>query len=423
MTRRGGGAPAGALAAGLGIAASWLAIRYLPAPFLWIFPGWFVLFMGFSIVGKSRALRLVFLNLALFTLIFVVAEAVYTVKAGPGPGGEDDPPKTSDDRVRTETTGGARSAGRRRRYADTHEILGFAPYPDNQIRRRKYDGEALLYDAVYTIDSDGLRIAPPHREDSRECVLFFGGSYTFGEGVADDETLPYALGLKTEGRYRIYNFGFHGYGPHQMLVALEQGLVESIVECRPKYVVYQAIRPHIRRAAGLRAHDRHGPRYCMGEDGNVFYDGRFDDEESAAPPIRRSAAYRLLSRSYAFKELHRGTVIHSEQIDLLAGIVDAARRFVETRWPGSEFHVVLWNERFQIKSARLERALEGKRLRIHRMSDILPGYFGDRSRYWLHELDQHPNPLAHGLVAEYLADEVLDRPHAVPGRGERQRNG
>ena len=77
----------------------------------------------------------------------------------------------------------------------------------------------------YTIGPNGLRVSPPYEEVADvPCALFFGGSFTFGTGVEDDEALPYVAGILSEGKYRVYNFGYRGYGPHQMLAALESGL-------------------------------------------------------------------------------------------------------------------------------------------------------------------------------------------------------
>ena len=51
----------------------------------------------------------------------------------------------------------------------------------------------------------------------------------FGAGLNDTEAMPYQVGLKTNGDYRIYNFGVNAYGPHHMLSALEHGYVENIL--------------------------------------------------------------------------------------------------------------------------------------------------------------------------------------------------
>jgi hypothetical protein len=42
--------------------------------------------------------------------------------------------------------------------------------------------EGLLFDVTYTIDSSGLRVAPPYRKDDLAgTILFLGCSFTFGD--------------------------------------------------------------------------------------------------------------------------------------------------------------------------------------------------------------------------------------------------
>ena len=65
-----------------------------------------------------------------------------------------------------------------------------------------------------SVDKRGLRVEPPLAPSHGDrCVLFFGCSYTFGEGVNDTETLPYRTGVLAEGLLRMINFGLHSYGP------------------------------------------------------------------------------------------------------------------------------------------------------------------------------------------------------------------
>jgi hypothetical protein len=126
-----------------------------------------------------------------------------------------------------------------------------------------------LYDTFYTVGSNGLRIpstSTNSHDPSPECVLFFGDSFTFGQGLADHETLPLRVHEKSAQRYRTYNFGVNGDGAHQMLSALQHGLVKDTVQCEAtqmSHVFYQAITDHIRRSAGRSWFEKRGPRYVL----------------------------------------------------------------------------------------------------------------------------------------------------------------
>lgn len=409
-----------------GIALSWIAIAYLPVPFIWVFGGWFAFFVAVARSSTRTVPRIIGINLAAVLGAFLVAEGFFLATAEPW--AEADATSqaarlAAEESIREmqaeiEAQRGLPASQRRYQEYDLatvsiHEHLGYAPEPRTRVNGRRARGGEIFYDVIYTIDADGLRVAPPHvASDDPECLLFFGGSFTFGEGVADHEAMPYQVGIRTGGRYQVYNFGFRGYGPHQMLAALERGLVDQVLRCRPRHIFYQAIRAHIKRASGVRTKllDSHSPRYRLPPTGELFYDGRFNEEsqDAEASMIRRSAVYPWISKSYLLAEVHAATILQSERIDLLVAIVDAAREISETCWPGSEFHVILWDDRFELKGKLLESALEEKQFRIHRISAILPGYPGDRDRYRIHpDHERHPTAAAHALIAGYLAREML----------------
>jgi hypothetical protein len=76
------------------------------------------------------------------------------------------------------------------------------------IKKKKSDGTPI-YDVSYQLNELGLRDTP-HNGDKFP-VFFFGDSFTFGEGVDDDDTLP-AQFAKATGR-KVLNFALHGWAP------------------------------------------------------------------------------------------------------------------------------------------------------------------------------------------------------------------
>lgn len=59
---------------------------------------------------------------------------------------------------------------------------------------------------------------------NNEDVMFFGGSFTYCDGVEDYETLPYLFQEISQGQYQAYKFGFSDYGAYHTLLILESGL-------------------------------------------------------------------------------------------------------------------------------------------------------------------------------------------------------
>jgi hypothetical protein len=142
----------------------------------------------------------------------------------------------------------------------------------------------FIYDVKYTIDREGLRIAPAWRKDTLAgSVLFFCDSFTFGSGLNDDETLPYQVGVQSEGRYRTFNFAVGGYGPNHMLAAIEHGMVRRIVDTPASHAFYTVVARHVWRVAGLDAWTNHVfPRYALDADGTVHAAGFFEERKPQA---------------------------------------------------------------------------------------------------------------------------------------------
>jgi hypothetical protein len=279
-------------------------------------------------------------------------------------------------------------------------------------RVREYHGKDVVYDVTYTIGANGLRVSPRDSAvtSTADCGLFFGDSFTFGEGLADDQTLPYRVGVLSGGRVRVYNFGFHGFGPHQMLAALERNRVAPAINCRPTQVVYEAIPPHVARAAGLTNVLTHGPRYEVvpgsGGADSVAYRGHFDDGR----PSRVSA---VLGVVFAKSWIYRWLVSlypppDDDDLRRYLAIVATSARVVQAKYPGCRFDVLYWD--IHGGGAMDERtlpALQKLGLRVHVVENILPGFAQNPSQYWLSRYDAHPNARADDLLARYLVQTLF----------------
>lgn len=303
------------------------------------------------------------------------------------------------------------------------EILGYKPAPDKSFTHRTSVRDGLLYHVTYTINTEGLRIASPVESTATinlPCLAFFGDSFTFGEGMNDEQTMPYQVWENVAGRYHTVNFGFLGYGPHQMLAALEQGYLESQGHCRPAHVFYQAIPSHLSRSAGLEFWDPHGPRYVLDPSGFMQHTGHFDEIPATGILDRLRITHRRLSagwkdtlnQSALYRTLLRTRRAVNEQDAALYGeIVGAAKQLVETRYPGARFHVLFWDYEEGTQDTQwIQQTLAQHHVPVTTMSQILQDFHADRGRYEIHPDDRHPNALAHAQIAEFVAQRLVNRP-------------
>lgn len=253
--------------------------------------------------------------------------------------------------------------------------LGYAPRARARIRALRTSDRGTVFDAVYTIGDDGLRVTPGDPAGPR--IVFFGCSYTFGEGVADDETLPARVSAALGASARVENRAAGGWGPHQMLRALETGRAPIAPGTR---VFYQALGDHVRRAAGKTPWDDAGPRYVPDGDG-VRFAGPLHSPLVA--PLRhlgsRLVKYGILpARAFGYD-------VTDDERELFVRIVTASADHV--RRAGGTFTVIFWDD--APADEVLAERLQARGLEVWRVSALLPGV--DRGSLMIPG-DTHPGP-------------------------------
>ncbi len=377
------------------VGTSLLILKAAPAPFFWIWLTWAAALFAAIFCVRGDWLRLTLFNLGFVSCLLATAEAYL---------------------ITHEYTGTTFSDG----FVVHDAVLGRAPAKGMQVRTFKagpaglFHGPAgVLFDVKYTIDSNGLRVAPPWRIDNASTVLFFGCSFTFGEGLEDRETLPYQVGVQSGGRYRTFNFAFEAYSPAQTLAEIEHGMVSRVVDTTPRYAFYVAIPNHVWRVAGRTAWGGHAPRYVLAADGTVHQEGYFEDRrplalrlgfgQRASGQLNKSAMWRMLSMS--------DSRITDDDIRLYFAVVRRSQDLLTTQYPGIQFHVILWpNQVAWQQRATYLKLRDGFRrmgIPLDLVEDILPGYSTDRTPYILGSSDHHPNALADRLLAQYILSKIV----------------
>lgn len=377
MTRTGWGQTI--LLALVGAAAS-AALGKLELALQWHFAVWATICFALSWTNTQRA-RIVWFNIGAIVLISGVAE-VYVRAERPEP------------ERRQEFSNGEGTFVR-------DPEMGHRPAANFSTGTTLHFGDELVYDVVFTTDEHALRVHPPETEDTPlDCVLFFGCSYMFGEGVEDDQTIPYYTSTLTGGRFRVRNFGYSGYGPHHMLAAIETGLVErAAADCDPKFAVYQSHPHHVLRASGKWWWDRYGPNFVADPTHGVVRRGTFEDSSTIPDWMKE-----ILDDSSVAMHIRDGIQPDENDVDLLHRIVARSRQLLNERYPGLEFHIVHWD----VGEPNLYGdGWDGEATTIHPISTMIDFDQPDWVERYLLPHDVHPTAETQALIADYVVREIL----------------
>ena len=366
------------------LALSAIALKLLPAPFIWIGWGWsFFLLAGAQKIQHANTKAASF-SVAVLTILLAGTETYLTFHKP----------------VRRTFSDG---------YFVSDDDLGTVPARSKVGHSTEYERGKLAYDVTYTIDSDGLRVAPTLKAAAPASVLFLGCSFTFGEGLQDDQTLPYQTGEQSGGQYAIYNFSFHGYAPNQMFAAIESGKVQQTVRTPPRYIVYTALPDHIARVAGKIPYGKHNPRYRLQPDGSVQRAGHFDDDEKQRSRLTASLVGNLLKSAIYRWIANIQPRTNEADMRLFLALVRESRDRLKAEYPDADFQIILWrNFPYEQETyTKMQAGFRQMNIPVHLIEDILPGYNANPQQYWLTAENAHPNALANRLIAHYVVSEIL----------------
>ncbi len=286
-------------------------------------------------------------------------------------------------------------------------VLGYAPEKDKRLHSSRNIGDKKIYEATYTIDKTGLRVTPKFNSPlDRESILFFGCSNMFGTGLEDYESLPHIVGSLSG--MNVYNFAFVGYGPHQMLSAIEHGIVDKTITQNPKYAIYGGALFQVDRVVGRPLWTYRDPQYILSAKGTLKYQGHFDDSPCRfliKKFLERSAIYR------GFFE-HRYYLTRRD-VELFTAIIIKSKRELMKRYPDMEFHVLYWITRRGLTRTIDELILDRfqkEGIVVHNVEKILPDFFEEGLKYQISTNDPHPSFLANRMLADYVVKNILKKP-------------
>lgn len=270
--------------------------------------------------------------------------------------------------------------------------FGWTLNPGAHVAASRKWNDTTLFEVNYTITDAGVRQT---RGDPRgETWLFIGCSFTFGEGVNDDETLPARFSEQLGWKANVINVSTTGWGAHQVLRAFETGRLGG-ANAPVKHVIYQALPVHVARSAGRARWDVDGPAYRVSGDTVVF--------EGPLHSRRFARAVKFLQQSDLamglIDRLYYDRVPTDREIDLYVRIVESAATHAR-RDLGAPFTVLFWDDDANVEARRILDRLAATGLPIIRATSLMTKRELDSLRY---PHDTHPTPESYKRLAKGLA--------------------
>lgn len=216
------------------------------------------------------------------------------------------------------------------------KILGYGPHPTTRTCIRTHESKIVAY--VY--GEDGFRVSTPqaHRNSRDSCQIFLGGSFTFGEGLNWEETLPGIYEYTTQKCSQ--NLGWPGWGPHQSLALLQFNLVDlslPVDQC-----IISTAPWHIPRIAGLTEWDRYGPKYER-EGESLSFKGQFRTRESMSNRLLSILSRSALLKPTIMKFSQFQQTIENSDVQNYVEIISTLAEFCQSKLRAKVI-IVFWDE-------------------------------------------------------------------------------
>lgn len=265
--------------------------------------------------------------------------------------------------------------------------------------------DAVVYDVTYNFD-DSLRRVTVDSDSSvkpSEHIVLAGGSFMMGEGVQDNEHLGSQIAMRTQ-RYRVYNYGFSGYGPQQLLALVESGILAREIAEPEGALVYGLLLPdHNDRVLGTYTTLRwaaRGPHYRLTAAGPRS-EGSFREADSFR--VRLYDALRT-TRSLDFLAGRVDQLLSpNRSTELMESVLLASARGYLEQFPGGKVVFLVWPGPQRIPSSQ-EHLIDALRSAGHSILDLRQVLGGVLAADATIPGDGHPRPWVYARAAESVLE-------------------
>ena len=287
---------------------------------------------------------------------------------------------------------------------DIDKNVGYVLKKNNTHHAIKaYSNGNSIYSVTYATDEYRRRTVNQTYSPANKHLILFGDSFTYGEGLNDQDTLQYQL-QQVIPQYNIYNYAVHGYGPQQILAILESKRLPQEVFSLKGVAVYVFVEPNsIRRLIGSTAtfwtFDMHGfPFYDLDKNKEIIRKGDFISDRTLLSFLYRN--YTDLRNNSPFLQLlnlNFPVRIRNRDIFLIYKLIEKSKRLYEEQFSGTFYVLIHPLTEYNNNVVKLIRLL------VDHHIPVLQYPLDPTSKEYRIIGDEHPNEKTNQLLSVYMS--------------------
>lgn len=263
--------------------------------------------------------------------------------------------------------------------------------------------EKVCYHVRYSFDEFGRRSVPGVSNGQNQTLILLGGSYAFGEGLKDQDTLQ--ANLEDLG-FTVHNYSLPGGGPGHILALFQSGKIVNEVKKRRAHALVVIFDAHIFRTglSSKRVWNFNAPYYQWDHSSDsVAWRGT---QSSAYPKLSQwYRFYREIEKnSFFFEYLNREFLAEDPQtlVQKTWAILKEAKDIFKKNFNG-KFYIVFHPMK---DSSLLKESGNGTGFDIIEFNDLEV----DVENGQICECDPHPNGRVNQQFAKVLKKKISGKP-------------
>lgn len=283
-------------------------------------------------------------------------------------------------------------------------LLGYRPDSNVFSSGKKIFVDTLIYSMAYHLDGHGHRVTPDSLTKGEKFAAFWGCSFTFGDGLNDNETIPFYFSKNTK-IFKGYNFGYSGYGPSQALLKLQSDSLNRIITEENGIGFYVFIHDHINRTINSMSNFmmNEGRNPCFEIEGeNVVYKGLFKDVYP-----QRSSIYKKMGANGFCRYFNIGYPFRlgDEHFALTARVLEEVSKEFQRKFHNNQFYVILYPSITQKDYEADEKIIEYLKIKKIKYLDYRKLFNPNAKGYSIRH-DNHPTAYANDVLTKQIIKDL-----------------
>lgn len=289
--------------------------------------------------------------------------------------------------------------------AKRNDLRTYEPNHTQELSKKVSTTDELIYKITMSTDSLGRRITPTNGTNTRnKHLVFYGCSYTAGEGVGQNETLPYFTAAATKN-YRAYNLGVNGSNISEAWTYTHYLDKLSDIPEKKGYAFYTFIDDHILRYKGTVQNlsmwvSRH-PIVRPGSDGKIHYYGLWKNARPAAVWISQMLGQSVFLKAIQF---NFPPIFPQDLEDFVKVLLSVRQGYWDKFGSDNPFIFVFYFNHASHFAPMLKPILEREHIPYLDYSSISLSSMSNEQLTLPY--DGHPNALAHKILGEQIAEDL-----------------